>query len=70
MANETQRGKVVESLPDTKYRVELEDGTEIICYLAGKMKINKIRVIIGDRVQVIVDPYGGRATNRITRRGW
>jgi translation initiation factor IF-1 len=70
MANDIQRGQVIEVLPDTKYRVELEGGREVICYLAGKMKLNKIRVLIGDRVQVVVDPYGGKVTNRIVRRGW
>ena len=60
-------GTVVEALPNTLFRVELNDTKEIVlAYLAGKMRMNRIRVLIGDRVEVILDPYGGRA--RVTRR--
>lgn len=60
-------GTVVEALPNTLFRVQLE-GTEtiILAYLAGKMRMNRIRVLIGDRVELEQDQYGGRA--RITRR--
>lgn len=63
----TVLGTVVESLPDTLFRVRLE-GTEtiVLAYLAGKMRMNRIRVLIGDRVELILDPYGGRA--RIVKR--
>ena len=61
------KGIVVEALPDTLFRVELEGSKEIVlAYLAGKMKMNRIRVLIGDKVELVIDPYGGRA--RITRR--
>jgi translation initiation factor IF-1 len=61
------KGTVVEALPDTLFRVELEGSKEIVlAYLAGKMKMNRIRVLIGDKVELVIDPYGGRA--RITRR--
>ena len=61
------RGTVVEALPDTLFRVKLENSEEIIlAYLAGKMKMNRIRVLIGDSVELALDSYGGRA--RITRR--
>ena len=60
-------GRVVEALPNTLFRVELDGTKEIIlAYLAGKMRMNRIRVLIGDRVELELDPYGGRA--RITRR--
>lgn len=60
-------GTVVEALPNTLFRVELENSKEVIlAYLAGKMRMNRIRVLIGDRVELELDPYGGRA--RITRR--
>jgi translation initiation factor IF-1 len=61
-------GRVVEALPNTLFRVELEEtpDTIILAYLAGKMRMNRIRVLIGDRVELELDPYGGRA--RITRR--
>jgi len=60
-------GVVVEALPDTLFRVELNDTKEVIlAYLAGKMRMNRIRVLVGDKVELALDPYGGRA--RITRR--
>lgn len=58
---------VVEALPDTLFKVKRIDTQEVIlAYLAGKMKMNRIRVLIGDTVEITLDPYGGRA--RITRR--
>lgn len=63
----TASGIVVEALPNTLFRVELQDTKEVIlAYLAGKMRMNRIRVLIGDKVELELDPYGGRA--RITRR--
>ncbi len=63
----TAKGTVVEALPDTLFRVELEGSKEVVlAYLAGKMRMNRIRVLIGDKVDLDIDPYGGRA--RITRR--
>ncbi len=66
-SNNTAGGTVVESLPNTLFKVKLEGKDDIIlAYLAGKMRMNRIRVLIGDRVELELDPYGGRA--RITRR--
>ena len=63
----TATGRIVEALPNTLFRVELEGTTEVIlAYLAGKMRMNRIRVLIGDRVELELDPYGGKA--RVTRR--
>jgi len=62
----SQLGVVTEALPDTLFRVALEDGTEVLAYLAGKMRLNRIRVLIGDKVKLQIDPYGGRG--RITQR--
>ena len=59
-------GVVNEALPNTLFRVQLEDGKLVLAYLAGKMRINKIRVLIGDKVSVQLDPYGGKG--RIVRR--
>ncbi len=62
-------GTVTEALPDTLFRVKLDDAkTEetILAYLAGKMRMHRIRVLIGDRVELALDSYGGRA--RITKR--
>ena len=59
-------GVVTEALPDTLFKVRLEDKTELLSYLAGKMRINRIRVLIGDKVMVEIDPYGGKG--RIVKR--
>lgn len=61
-----KNGKVYEALPNTLFRVKLDSGEEVLCYLAGKMRINKIRVLLGDTVSVQLDPYGGRG--RIVKR--
>ena len=63
---QTVQGTVVEALPNALFRVELSDGSLVLAYVAGKMRKNRIKVLIGDAVQIIVDPYGGRA--RIVRR--
>lgn len=59
-------GVVTEALPDTLFKVRLENGSEILTYLAGKMRMHRIRVLIGDKVTVEIDPYGGKG--RITKR--
>ena len=59
-------GVVTEALPNTLFRVSLGDDKEILAYLSGKMRLNRIRVLIGDRVEMVLDPYGGKG--RITRR--
>lgn len=59
-------GVVVESLPNALFRVALDDGTVVLAYLAGKMRLHRIKVLVGDKVTLILDPYGGRA--RIVRR--
>lgn len=60
-------GIVVEALPDTHFRVEIagREGLQLT-YLAGRMKKNHIRVLVGDKVIVELDPYGGKG--RITKR--
>ena len=59
-------GVVEEALPNTLFRVKLADGSLTLAYLAGKMRLHRIKVLVGDRVSLQLDPYGGRA--RITRR--
>ncbi len=53
-------GIVLEALPNTNFRVQLEDGREILAYLAGKMRLHYIKVMIGDRVAVELSPDGLR----------
>lgn len=68
----TVTGAVEEVLPNSLFRVRLpgaEEGTEgelVLAYLAGKMRLHRIRVLMGDQVEMVLDPYGGRA--RIVRR--
>ena len=50
-------GLVKELLPNATFRVELENGHEIIAHTAGKMRKNRIRVLAGDKVQVEMTPY-------------
>ncbi len=50
-------GEVTENLPNTMFRVKLSDGRIIICYLSGKMRINYIKIMPGDRVKVVMTPY-------------
>lgn len=57
---------VTEALPNTTFRVKLENGEEMLAYLAGKMRLHRIRVLVGDTVTVKLDPYGGKG--RITKR--
>lgn len=53
-------GIIIEALPDTTFKVQLEDGREVLAYLAGKMRMNYIKVMIGDRVTMELSPDGQR----------
>jgi translation initiation factor IF-1 len=50
-------GKITEALPNTSFRVELENGHTVLAYLSGKMRKFYIRVLLGDRVRVELSPY-------------
>lgn len=50
-------GTVIEALPNTQFRVELDNGHEVLAYLSGKMRRYYIRVLLGDRVRVELSPY-------------
>lgn len=63
---EVVEGVVDEALPNTLFRVKLEGGESVLAYLAGKMRLHRIKVLVGDKVALQLDPYGGRA--RIIRR--
>jgi translation initiation factor IF-1 len=60
-------GKVYECLPNALFRVHIDGGKDVIAYLAGKMRIHKIKVLVGDRVTLLPEPTGGKA--RIVKRG-
>ena len=60
-------GKVVETLPNTTFRVELENGHQLIAHVSGKIRMNFIRILPGDKVTVELSPYDltrGRITYR------
>jgi translation initiation factor IF-1 len=63
---ETIEGRVIEALPSTLFRVETSGGKTLISYLGGRMRVHKIKVLVGDKVVVQVDPYGGKG--RIIKR--
>ena len=63
---EVKTGNVTEAFPNAMFRVSLDGGDTILTYLSGKMRLHRIRVILGDRVEVELDPYGGKS--RIVRR--
>ncbi|MFZ2150240.1 MAG: translation initiation factor IF-1 [Minisyncoccia bacterium] len=66
----TTRGVVTEALPSTLFRVKIQDAKEgekeILAYLGGKMRMHRIKVLIGDAVEVVLDTYGGKG--RIIKR--
>jgi translation initiation factor IF-1 len=59
-------GIVEEAMPNTLFRVRLPDENLIIAYLSGKMRMHRIKVLIGDKVEVLLDPYGGKG--RVLKR--
>jgi translation initiation factor IF-1 len=60
-------GRVVESLPNAMFRVELENGHKVLAHVSGKIRMNFIRILPGDKVIVELSPYDLNR-GRITRR--
>jgi translation initiation factor IF-1 len=60
-------GIVRESLPNTLFRVELEDKTVVLCHLSGKLRMHFIKILPGDKVRIEMTPYD-LTKGRITRR--
>ena len=60
-------GTVIEALPNTTFKVELENGHQVLAHLAGKMRQRYVRVVLGDTVKVELSPYD-LARGRITWR--
>ena len=60
-------GTILESLPNAMFRVELDNGHKVLAHISGKMRMNYIRILPGDKVQVELTPYDltrGRITYR------
>lgn len=63
-------GVVSEALPNTQFRVTLEDGREILAHLAGKMRLYRIKVMPGDRVKLEMSPYDTSKGRIVFRQSW
>ncbi|MFA5355449.1 MAG: translation initiation factor IF-1 [Candidatus Paceibacterota bacterium] len=63
-----KNGQVVEALPSTTFRVRLEEGEEVLCHLAGKLRMYRIKILPGDKVAVEMSPYDPKR-GRIVYRG-
>jgi translation initiation factor IF-1 len=64
-------GTVIEALPGTQFRVELDNGHQVLAYLSGKMRKYYIRILLGDRVRLELSPYDltrGRITYRYKKQ--
>jgi translation initiation factor IF-1 len=62
-------GTIVEALPNAMFRVELDNGHVLLAHISGKMRMNYIKIGVGDRVRVEVSPYDlnrGRITYRLS----
>ena len=64
----TMEGRVVETLPNTTFRVELENGHMVTAHISGRMRKNYIRILTGDKVTVELTPYD-LSKGRIVYRG-
>ena len=62
------QGQVFESLPNATFRVKLSDGREVLCHLAGKLRMFRIKILPGDNVTVEMSPYD-ETKGRIVYRG-
>ncbi len=63
-----ERGQVVEALPSLLFKIKLENGNEILAHLAGKLRINRIKILLGDKVLVemaSLDDKRGRIVYRL-----
>jgi len=53
----SQEGVVIESLPNLNFKVKLDNGEEILAHLSGRMRLYRIRVLVGDKIKVEMSPY-------------
>lgn len=60
-------GKVVENLPNTLFRVQIEGGNIVLCHLSGRLRMNFIKILPGDTVRIEMTPYD-KTKGRIVRR--
>lgn len=60
------QGVIIDALPNLHFKVELSDGNTTLAYVSGKMRLHRIKVLVGDKVELVLAPDGARG--RITRR--
>lgn len=60
-------GTVIDALPNTLFRVQIEDGRVVLCHISGKMRMNFIKILPGDKVKLEMTPYDA-TKGRITYR--
>ncbi|MCH8028447.1 MAG: translation initiation factor IF-1 [Candidatus Dadabacteria bacterium] len=63
-------GKVIKSLPNAMFQVEIEGGHQVLAYVSGKMRTHFIRILTGDKVKIEISPYDltkGRITYRLKK---
>jgi translation initiation factor IF-1 len=58
--NPRKIGTVIEALPSTHFKVRMEDGQELLCHLAGKLRMYRIKILPGDRVSVELNSYDAK----------
>jgi len=63
-----KEGIIIEALPSTHFRAKLSDGEEVLCHLAGKLRVHRIKVLPGDKVTIEITPYDPKR-GRIVYRG-
>ena len=62
-----KNGQVIEALPSATFRVKMEDDSEVLAHLSGRMRMNHIRVLVGDRVVLEMTPYDDRRGRIVLR---
>jgi len=62
-----KNGQVIEALPNATFRVKMEDKGEVLAHLSGRMRMNHIRVLVGDRVVLEMTPYDDRRGRIVLR---
>jgi len=60
-------GTVIESLSNSMFKVQLENGHEVLCHISGKIRINNIRIMPGDKVKLAMSPYDLTKARIVTR---
>ncbi|MGB9847768.1 MAG: translation initiation factor IF-1 [Minisyncoccia bacterium] len=68
MKNNQFEGVVIEALPSTTFKVQLDDGREVLAHLSGKLRLNFIRIMVGDRVVVELSPYDEKRGRIVYRK--